>query len=101
MCTRRSRIATIPVGYADGIDRHLGNGGMRVWINGHRCPSIGNICMDACMIDVTDADCQVGDRVEIFGDNVPVEDLSDVLDTIPYEMLTSVSTRVKRIYYRE
>ncbi len=101
VCTRRSRIATIPVGYADGIDRHLGNGGMRVWINGHRCPSIGNICMDACMIDVTDADCQVGDRVEIFGDNVPVEDLSDVLDTIPYEMLTSVSTRVKRIYYRE
>ncbi len=90
-----------PVGYADGIDRHLGNGGMRVWINGHRCPSIGNICMDACMIDVTDADCQVGDRVEIFGDNVPVEDLSEVLDTIPYEMLTSVSTRVKRIYYRE
>ena len=101
VCTRRSRIATIPVGYADGIDRHLGNGGMRVWINGHRCPSIGNICMDACMIDVTDADCQVGDRVEIFGDNVPVEDLSAALDTIPYEVLTSVSTRVKRIYYRE
>lgn len=98
---RRSRIATIPVGYADGIDRHLGNGAMRVWINGRRCPTIGNICMDACMIDVTDAYCQVGDHVEIFGDNVPVSELSDILETIPYEILTSVSTRVKRVYYRE
>ncbi len=98
---RPSRIATLPVGYADGIDRHLGNGGMKVWINGHRCPTIGNICMDACMIDVTDADCEVGDRVEIFGENVPVSELSDVLDTIPYEILTSVSTRVKRVYFRE
>lgn len=98
---RRSRIATIPVGYADGIDRHLGNGAMRVWINGRRCPTVGNICMDACMIDVTDAYCQVGDRVEIFGDNVPVEELSETLGTIPYEILTSVSTRVKRVYFRE
>lgn len=99
--SRRSRIATIPVGYADGIDRHLGNGALRMWVNGHRCPTVGNICMDACMIDVTDADCQVGDRVEIFGDNVPVTELSDTLATIPYEILTSVSTRVKRVYYRE
>ncbi|MDE7460896.1 MAG: bifunctional UDP-N-acetylmuramoyl-tripeptide:D-alanyl-D-alanine ligase/alanine racemase [Paramuribaculum sp.] len=98
---RRSRVATIPVGYADGIDRHLGNGALKMWVNGHRCPTIGNICMDACMIDVTDADCQVGDRVEIFGDNVPVSELSDTLSTIPYEILTSVSTRVKRVYYRE
>ncbi|MDE5687871.1 MAG: bifunctional UDP-N-acetylmuramoyl-tripeptide:D-alanyl-D-alanine ligase/alanine racemase [Paramuribaculum sp.] len=98
---RPSRIATLPVGYADGIDRHLGNGGMKVWINGHRCPTIGNICMDACMIDVTDADCEVGDRVEIFGDNVPVSELSDALGTIPYEVLTSVSQRVKRVYFRE
>lgn len=99
--SRRSRIATVPVGYADGLDRHLGNGALRMWVNGHRCPTVGNICMDACMIDVTDADCQVGDRVEIFGDNVPVTELSDTLGTIPYEILTSVGDRVKRIYYRE
>lgn len=101
LCKRDSRIATIPVGYADGINRHLGNGGMRVLINGHRCPTIGNICMDACMIDVTDADCHVGDRVEIFGSNIPVAEIADTLDTIPYEVLTSVSTRVKRVYFRE
>ena len=98
---RDSVIATIPVGYADGINRHLGNGGMKVLINGQRCPSVGNICMDACMIDVTDANCSVGDRVEIFGENVPVGEIADVLGTIPYEVLTSVSSRVKRIYYRE
>lgn len=98
---RRSRIATIPVGYADGIDRHLGNGNADVFINGHRCPTVGNICMDVCMIDVTDADCSVGDSVEIFGDNIPVVELADKLGTIPYEILTSISTRVKRVYYRE
>ncbi len=98
---RESRIATIPVGYADGVNRHLGNGNMRVLINGHRCPTVGNICMDACMIDVTDADCRVGDRVEIFGDNIPVSEIAETLDTIPYEVLTSVSSRVKRVYYRE
>lgn len=99
---RPSRIATIPVGYADGIDRHLGRGAMRVWIRGHRCPTIGNICMDACMIDVTDIpDCRPGDRVEIFGPHVPAAELAATLDTIPYEILTSVSERVKRVYYRE
>ncbi len=101
ICQRDSRIATIPVGYADGINRHLGNGGMKVYVNGTLCPTIGNICMDACMIDVTDAECQVGDRVEIFGPNIPVEEIARTLDTIPYEVLTSVSTRVKRVYYRE
>lgn len=98
---KAGRVATIPVGYADGINRHLGNGGMRVLVNGVRCPSIGNVCMDACMIDITDAECSVGDRVEIFGDNIPVQELADTLDTIPYEVLTSVSSRVKRVYYRE
>jgi len=101
VCHRDSRIATIPVGYADGINRHLGNGGMQVMVNGHRCPTIGNICMDACMIDVTDAECSVGDSVEIFGPNIPVEEIAETLDTIPYEVLTSVSSRVKRIYFRE
>lgn len=98
---RHSRVATIPVGYADGINRHFGNGGIQVLINGVRCPTIGNICMDVCMIDVTDAQCSVGDRVEIFGDNIPVAELADTLHTIPYEILTSISTRVKRVYYRE
>lgn len=102
VCRRDSRIATIPVGYADGINRHLGNGGMHVLVNGVRCPSIGNVCMDACMIDVTDApDCKVGDSVEIFGPNIPVAEIAETLDTIPYEVLTSVSSRVKRVYYRE
>lgn len=102
VCHRDSKIATIPVGYADGINRHLGNGGMQVMVRGVRCPSIGNICMDACMIDVTEVDgCQVGDRVEIFGPNIPVSEIANTLDTIPYEVLTSVSSRVKRMYYRE
>lgn len=98
---RHSRIATIPVGYADGIDRHLGNGRADVLINGHRCPTVGNICMDLCMIDVTDVPCKVGDAVEIFGNGISVCELAERLDTIPYEILTSVSSRVKRVYYRE
>lgn len=98
---RKSRIATIPIGYADGIDRHLGNGNMSVYINGTRCASVGNICMDIMMIDVTDAICEVGDTVEVFGPNVPVYELSENLNTIPYEILTSIGSRVKRVYYRE
>ena len=98
---RDSRIATIPIGYADGIDRHLGNGNADVLINGHRCPTVGNICMDICMIDVTDVPCKVGDAVEIFGENITVMELAERLDTIPYEILTSVSQRVKRVYFRE
>ncbi|MBD5203641.1 MAG: bifunctional UDP-N-acetylmuramoyl-tripeptide:D-alanyl-D-alanine ligase/alanine racemase [Bacteroidales bacterium] len=98
---RKSKIATIPIGYADGMNRHFGRGTVTVKVNGHDCPTIGNICMDACMIDVTGVDCQVGDYVEIFGEEAPLQRLADVLDTIPYEVLTSVSPRVKRIYYRE
>ena len=99
--TRPSRIATIPIGYADGMNRHFGRGAISVMVNGKEAPTIGNICMDACMIDVTDIDCKVGDSVEIFGPNAPLQRLADVLDTIPYEVLTSISPRVKRIYYRE
>ncbi|MBD5240019.1 MAG: alanine racemase [Bacteroidales bacterium] len=94
-------IATVPVGYADGLDRHLGNGKGKVWINGKECPIVGNVCMDACMVDVTGADAKVGDSVEFFGPNLPVEAMSNALDTIPYEILTSVSPRVKRVYFRE
>ena len=83
------------------MNRKFGNGRIKVLVNGHECPTVGNICMDACMIDVTGVDCRVGDPVEIFGENMPVSRLSDVLDTIPYEILTSVSPRVKRVYFRE
>lgn len=96
-----SIIATIPIGYADGLDRHLSNGAAYVLVNGHQCPIIGNICMDQCMIDVTDAQAKIGDKVEVFGENAPIERLSNTLGTIPYEILTSISPRVKRIYYRE
>lgn len=98
---KKSKIATLPIGYADGMNRKFGNGAIKVLINGKYAPTIGNICMDAMMIDVTDIDCQEGDPVEIFGENLPVQTLSDALGTIPYEVLTSVSPRVKRIYYRE
>ncbi len=98
---RDSRVATIPIGYADGLNRHFGCGKASVWINGKRCPIVGNVCMDICMVDVTDAECKVGDSVEIFGDNISVMELADTLGTIPYEILTSVSERVKRVYYRE
>ena len=98
---RHSRIATVTIGYADGLDRHFGNGHTSMSVNGTLCPTVGNVCMDAVMIDVTDATCRVGDRVEVFGRNVPVETLAQVRDTIPYEILTSVSPRVKRVYYRE
>ena len=97
---RDSRIAAIPIGYADGLNRHLGNRSCYCLVNGQKAPYIGNICMDVCMIDVTDIPCQEGDSVEIFGDNLPVTVLSDVLDTIPYEILTSVSNRVKRVYFQ-
>ena len=97
---RPSRIAAIPIGYADGLNRHLGNRKGFCLVNGKRAPYVGNICMDVCMIDVTDIACQEGDRVEIFGDNLPVTELSDLLQTIPYEILTSVSNRVKRIYFQ-
>ena len=100
--TRRSVIATIPIGYADGINRHMGRGNVSFLVNGVKCPTVGNICMDICMIDVTDVpDVRVGDSVEIFGESNPVGPLADALDTIPYELLTAVSPRVRRLYYSE
>ncbi len=99
--TRDSVIAAIPIGYADGLDRHLGCGRGHCLVNGQRAPYVGNICMDVAMVDVTGIDCREGDTVEIFGDHLPVTELSDALGTIPYEVLTSVSGRVKRVYFRE
>ncbi len=99
LTSRDAVIATIPVGYADGINRHLGRGRASFYVDGVACPTVGNICMDQCMIDVTDvAGAAVGTQVEIFGPQQPVEHLAEVLDTIPYEVLTSVSPRVKRVY---
>jgi alanine racemase len=99
--TRPSRVATLPAGYADGIDRRLGNGNGEVYTRGRRVPFIGNICMDSCMIDVTGTDVVAGDEVEIFGKHLPVTEVAARLGTIPYEVLTGVSPRVKRIYYKE
>ena len=98
---RDSRIAAIPISYADGLNRHLGNRGCYCLVNGQKADYVGNICMDVCMLDVTDIDCKEGDQVEIFGDNLPVTVLSDALGTIPYEVLTGISNRVQRIYIQE
>lgn len=97
-------IATLPIGYADGIDRHLGCGRALFYVDGVPCPTVGNICMDLCMIDISglkDPAGAVGSKVEIFGNLNPVTNLSNRLDTIPYEILVSISPRVKRQYYRE
>lgn len=99
---RDSVIATIPIGYADGLNRHLGYGNASFMVEGHLCPTVGSICMDACMIDVTEVPgAAPGMGVEIFGDSVSVDTLAETLGTIPYEVLTSVSERVKRVYFRE
>ena len=99
--TRPSRIAAIPIGYADGLNRHLGNGNAYCLVNGQKAYYVGNICMDVFMIDVTDIPCKEGDKAIIFGDELPVTVLSDILGTIPYEVLTGISTRVKKVYYQD
>ena len=96
-----SIIAAIPIGYADGLNRHLGNRRGYCLVNGKRAEYVGNICMDVAMIDVTGIDCKEGDTVEIFGEHLPVTVLSDILDTIPYEVLTCISNRVKRVYFQD
>ena len=96
-----SIIAAIPIGYADGLNRHLGNRRGYCLVNGKRAEYVGNICMDVAMIDVTGVDCKEGDTVEIFGEHLPVTVLSDILDTIPYEVLTCISNRVKRVYFQD
>lgn len=93
-------IATLPVGYADGIDRRLGCGRASFSLNGHRVPTIGNVCMDMCMVDVTGLDAQVGDTVTIFGEDPTVSELAGILGTIPYEIFTSVPRRIGRVIVR-
>jgi alanine racemase len=88
-------------GYADGLDRKLGNGKGFMVVRGKKCPVVGSICMDMTMLDVTDMDVQEGDEVIVFGPGYTVIDMARDLDTIPYEVLTSVSQRVKRVYFHE
>lgn len=94
-------IAVIPIGYADGFDRRFSNYGGEVWVRGKRCPVVGNVCMDQAMVDITGTDARPGDVVEVFGEHMPLQELADKLGTITYEILTSVSRRVQRVYFYE
>lgn len=94
-------IATVPIGYADGYNRKLSNGNGYMLVNGEKAPIIGNVCMDMCMLNVSGINCKEGDEVIVFGEELPVTILAEQLNTIPYEILTSISRRVKRIYYQE
>ncbi|MGM9746886.1 MAG: alanine racemase [Paludibacteraceae bacterium] len=96
-----TEIALLPIGYADGMDRRLGNGVGSVFYNGQRAPIVGNICMDLMMVDVTGLNAEVGDEVVVFGDNRRISDIAALLGTIPYEVLTSIASRVRRVYFRE
>lgn len=96
-----SEIATLAVGYADGVSRSFGNGAVSFFIKGRQVPTIGNICMDMCMVDVTDLEVKEGDEVEIFGPNNPIAPIAEAIGTIPYELLTNVSQRVKRVYLKD
>jgi len=96
-----SKIAVVPLGYADGLDRKLSNKTGEAFVNGKRVPIAGNICMDMLMLDVSGVDVKVGDRVEFFGPNISITELAEKLQTIPYEILTGISQRVKRIYIQE
>lgn len=95
------QIAVIPIGYADGFDRRFSNYAGEVLVRGKRCPVVGNVCMDQAMIDVTGTDAQPGDYAIIFGDQLPMQELAHKLNTIPYEVLTSISRRVQRSYFYE
>jgi Alr-MurF fusion protein len=95
------RIATIPIGYADGFSRALGNGKSGIYINNVFCKTVGNICMDMCMIDVTHVQCAEGDDVVVFETYEQIKSIADAMNTITYEVLTSISGRVKRVYVQE
>ena len=101
MAEKPTRVATIPIGYADGISRLWGNGVGFVTINNQKAPIVGSICMDMLMVDITEINCKEGDSVIIFGESPTVSFMAKKLQTIPYEILTSISQRVKRVFYRE
>jgi alanine racemase len=99
---RPTRIATLPIGYADGFLRKLGNGHGKIRVHGFEAPTIGNICMDMCMIDVTNIPtAKEGDQVVVFENAQDIRKMAQWLDTIPYEVLTGISERVKRVYFQE
>ncbi|MCB0515281.1 MAG: bifunctional UDP-N-acetylmuramoyl-tripeptide:D-alanyl-D-alanine ligase/alanine racemase [Chitinophagales bacterium] len=101
MLEEKKRIATLNIGYSDGLPRIAGNGNVYFWLNGKKVPTIGNICMDMCMIDVSNVPCSEGDVVEIFGENAPIESLAEACGTIAYEILTGISQRLQRVYRQE
>ena len=94
-------IAIIPVGYADGYSRLLSNGKGKVWLKGERCPVVGKVCMDMCMIDITGIPAEEGDEVIVFGPGYQLEEFASNAGKITYEVLTGISTRVKRVYFQE
>ncbi len=94
-------IAILPVGYADGLNRKLGNKNGNLYIKGSRVPIIGNVCMDMCMADITGLDIDTGDEAEVFGEKISIEEIAGICQTIPYEILTSIPRRVKRVFFRE
>jgi alanine racemase len=96
-----ARIATLAIGYADGYDRRLGNGVGNVLVNGVRCPTVGSVCMDMTMVDVTNTPAEEGDEVIVFGADLSITELAREIGTIPYEILTGVSERVKRVFFKE
>ncbi len=95
------RIATVPIGYADGLSRRLGNGKGKMIIKEHRAPIVGNVCMDMCMLDITNIQCAEGDEVIVFGSEYSAYEIAKDMDTIPYEVFTGISRRVKRVYFHE
>jgi Alr-MurF fusion protein len=101
IATKDSVIATVRIGYADGYPRLLSNGIGKMWLNGALVPVIGNVCMDMTMLDITGVDAQEGDEVIVFGAELPVHNLAILASSIPYEILTGISQRVKRVYYEE
>jgi alanine racemase len=101
MAEKDAVIATVRIGYADGYSRSLGNGAGKMWVNGKLAPVIGNVCMDMTMLDITGITAEEGDDVIVFGERLPVTDLSNWANTIAYEILTGISQRVKRVYYEE
>jgi alanine racemase len=99
--SRDTQVATVAIGYADGINRKLGNGAGVMLVNGKRAPILGNVCMDMCMLDITDIAAKEGDEVIVFGSGLSANEMANALGTIPYEILTGISQRVKRVYYQE
>jgi alanine racemase len=98
VATKDSKIAAIFVGYADGLSRKLGNGNWQLKWKGRSFPIVGDICMDLCMVDVTNSNIEVGDELVIFDSQLEIQTMADKLDTIHYEVLTNISKRVKRVY---